>query len=56
MLAAGFVASLINTCSTRDLKRAVTVEMLLGRQSAKQQGKTNDQAKADMKALLAEVG
>ena len=56
MLAAGFVASLINTCSTRDLKSAVTVDMLLGRQSAKQQSKTSDQAKADMKALLAEVG
>ena len=56
VLAAGFVASLINTCSTRDLKSAVTVEMLLGRQSAKQQSKTGDQAKADMKALLAEVG
>ena len=56
VLAAGFVASLINTCSTRDLKSAVTVDMLLGRQSAKQQSKTSDQAKADMKALLAEVG
>ena len=56
VLSAGFVASLINTCSTRDLKSAVTVDMLLGRQSAKQQSKTSDQAKADMKALLVEVG
>ena len=56
VLAAGFVASLINTCSTRDLKSAVTVDMLLGYGPAKSQDKTKDQAKAEMKALLAEVG
>ena len=55
-MTAAFVASIINTCTTRDLKRAVTVETLLGQQPAKSQEKTKDQAKAEMKALLAEVG
>ena len=55
-MTAGFVASIINTCTSRDLKSAVTVEMLLGRDPAKSQEKTKDQAKAEIKALLAEVG
>ena len=55
-MTAGFVASIINTCTSRDLKRAVTVDMLLGYGPAQKQEKTKDQAKADMKALLAEVG
>ena len=56
VVAAGFVASLINTCSTRDLKRAVTVEMLLGRESKEKQKVTQDETKAAIKALLLEVG
>ena len=55
-MTAGFVASIINTCTSRDLKQAVTVEMLLGHDPAKKQEKTKDQAKAEMKSLLAEVG
>ena len=55
-MTAGFVASIINTCTSRDLKSAVTVEMLLGHDPAKRQEKTKDQAKAEMKSLLAEVG
>lgn len=56
MMTAGFVASIINTCTSRDLKKPVTVEMLLGHDPAQKQEKTKDQAKAEMKALLAEVG
>ena len=55
-MTAAFVASIINTCTSRDLKSAVTVEMLLGYGPAQSQEKTKDQAKAEMKALLAEVG
>ena len=55
-MTAGFVASIINTCTSRDLKRAVTVDMLLGCGPAQKQEKTQDQVKAEMKALLAEVG
>ena len=55
-MTAGFVASIINTCTSRDLKKTVTVDMLLGDGPAKSQDKTKDQAKAEMKALLAEVG
>ena len=55
-MTAGFVASIINTCTSRDLKSAVTVEMLLGYGPAQKQEKTQDQVKAEMKALLAEVG
>ena len=55
-MTAGFVASIINTCTSRDLKQAVTVEMLLGQDPAKRHEKTKDQAKAEIKALLAEVG
>ena len=55
-MTAGFVASIINTCTSRDLKKPVTVELLLGYGPAQKQEKTQDQAKAEMKALLAEVG
>ncbi len=55
-MTAGFVASIINTCTSRDLKKPVTVELLLGYGPAQSQEKTKDQAKAEMKALLAEVG
>ena len=55
-MTAGFVASIINTCTSRDLKKPVTVELLLGRDPAQKQDKTKDQVKAEMKALLAEVG
>ena len=55
-MTAGFVASIINTCTSRDLKRAVTVDMLLGCGPAQKQEKTQDQVKTEMKALLAEVG
>ncbi|MHC1762497.1 MAG: hypothetical protein AB9917_23845 [Negativicutes bacterium] len=55
-MTAGFVASIINTCTSRDLKKPVTVDMLLGSDPVQSQEKTKDQAKAEMKALLAEVG
>ena len=55
-MTAGFVASIINTCTSRDLKKPVTVELLLGYGPAQKQEKTQDQVKAEMKALLAEVG
>ena len=55
-MTAAFVASIINTCTSRDLKRAVTVDMLLGDGPAQKQEKTQDQVKTEMKALLAEVG
>ena len=55
-MTAAFVASIINTCTSRDLKRAVTVDMLLGCGPAQKQEKTQDQVKTEMKALLAEVG
>ena len=53
---AGFVASIINTCTSRELKKPVTVELLLGYGPAQKQEKTQDQVKAEMRALLAEVG
>ena len=56
VLAAGFVASLINTCSTRDLKSAVTVEMLLGRELKEKQAITKEEARMEMKDLLSKVG
>ena len=55
-MTAGFVASIINTCTSRYLKKAFSVYMLLGYGPAKSQDKTKDQAKAELKALLAEVG
>ena len=55
-MTAAFVASIINTCTSRDLKKPVTVELLLGYGPAQKQEKTQDQVKAEMRALLAEVG
>ena len=55
-MTAGFVASIINTCTSRDLKRPVTVEMLLGREPKEKQSVTKEQAKATIKDLLSKVG
>ena len=55
-MVAGFVASIINTCTSRDLKRPVTVEMLLGREPKEKQSVTKEQAKATIKDLLSKVG
>ena len=55
-MAAGFVASIINTCTSRDLKKPVTVDMLLGREQKEKQSVTQAEAKAAIKALLSEVG
>ena len=55
-MTAGFVASIINTCTSRDLKKPVTVDMLLGREPKEKQKVTQEQAKADMKELLSSVG
>lgn len=56
IMTAGFVASIINTCTSRDLKKPVTVDMLLGREPKEKQKVTQEQAKTDMKELLASVG
>ena len=56
IMTAGFVASIINTCTSRDLKKPVTVDMLLGREPKEKQKVTQEQAKADMKELLSSVG
>ena len=56
IMIAGFVASIINTCTSRDLKRPVTVEMLLGRETKEKQSVTKEQAKTEMKDLLSKVG
>ncbi|MCX7934950.1 MAG: hypothetical protein N3A66_06795 [Planctomycetota bacterium] len=53
---AGFVASIINTCTPRDLKKAVTVDMLLGRERQEKPKVTQDEARTDIKELLASVG
>ena len=55
VLLAQFVAPIINTCTNRELKKPVTVEMLLGIER-KADKKSNDQAKEELKKLLAEVG
>ena len=55
-MAAGFVASIINTCTSRDLKKPVTVDMLLGREQKEKQSVTQAEAKAAIKDLLSEVG
>ena len=55
-MAAGFVASIINTCTSRDLKKPVTVDMLLGREPKAKQRVTQAEAKAAIKDLLSEVG
>jgi len=56
IMTAGFVASIINTCTSRDLKKPVTVDMLLGRDRQENHKVTQEQAKTDMKKLLASVG
>ena len=55
VLLAQFVSPIINTCTNRELKKPVTVEMLLGIER-KADKKSNDQAKEEIKKLLAEVG
>ena len=55
-MAAGFVASIINTCTSRDLKKPVTVDMLLGREQKEKPSVTQAEAKAAIKDLLSEVG
>ena len=55
VLLAQFAAPIINTCTNRELKKPVTVEMLLGIEH-KADKKSNDQAKEEIKKLLAEVG
>lgn len=56
IMAAGFVASIINTCTSRDLKKPVTVDMLLGREQKEKERVTQDEAKAAIKELLSKVG
>ena len=56
IMAAGFVASIINTCTTRELKRAVTVDMLLGQEKQEKPKVTQDEVKAAIKDLLSKVG
>ena len=56
IVTAGFVASIINTCTSRDLKKSVTVDMLLGREPKEKQKVTQDEAKTAMKDLLSKVG
>jgi hypothetical protein len=55
---ARFVAPIINTCTSHELKRPVTVEMLMGidAQKKKRDDKTREQVKAEMAELVAEVG
>lgn len=53
---ARFVAEIINTCTNRKLKKAVTVEMLLGYDPDDKPVKDAEQRKADMTKLLSEVG
>ena len=53
---AGFVASIINTCTSRDLKKPVTVDLLLGRKPKEKQGVTQAEAKAAISDLLSKVG
>ncbi len=55
-MTAGFVASIINTCTSRDLKKPVTVDMLLGREPKEKQKVTQDEAKTAIKDLLSKVG
>ena len=56
--AARMVAPIINTCTSHELKRPVTVEMLMGIQPAKKKRevRTPDQAKVELAQLVAEVG
>ena len=53
--AARLVAPIINTCASHELKRPVTVDMLMGVDSnKKKQGESN--SKAELAKLVAEVG
>ena len=56
IMTAGFVASIINTCTSRDLKKPVTVDMLLGREPKEKPKVTQDEAKTAIKDLLSKVG
>ena len=56
IMTASFVASIINTCTSRDLKKPVTVDMLLGREPKEKQKVTQDEAKTAIKDLLSKVG
>jgi len=53
---AGFVASIINTCTSRDLKRSVTVEMLLGKEQKEKPVVTKEEAEKQLADLLSKVG
>ncbi len=55
-MAAGFVASIINTCTTRELKKPVTVDMLLGKESKEKKNVTQEEARVAIKELLSKVG
>ena len=53
IFSAGVAASIINCCSPNKLKRPVTVEMLLGKEPEKAQGKNT---REEMNKLLSTVG
>lgn len=55
---ARFVAPIINTCTSHELRRPVTVEMLMGIDTQKKthDHKTQDQVKAELAELVAKVG
>lgn len=55
---ARFVALIINTCSSYELKQPVTVDLLLGTRKNKKTGEktTAEQARAELDALIAKVG
>jgi len=55
---ARFVAPIINTCSSYELKQPVTVDLLLGIKTDKKTDKktTAEQARAELDALIAKVG
>lgn len=57
-VAACLVAPIINTCASHELKRPVTVEMLMGIESKKKPSgiKSREQAQAELAKLMAEVG
>ena len=55
---ARLVAPIINTCTSHELKRPVTVEMLMGIDAVnkKQVNMSNEEMQADITNLVAEVG
>lgn len=55
ILLASFVAPVINTCTNRELKKPVTVNMLLGIEKEDDK-KTKEQLLKDIRKLLQEVG